>query len=124
MRDAILASPAWPDIAAAMGQLDAKGIDVARIPLDAHAAGAGVDQAVAAVTTAAAAGAPAPAPAAPAAPPPPPPRRLRLTPVCPHPPLRRVPRRLPRPLLRRRCGRSSIRGRGPPAWTRSAPGAR
>ncbi|MGW5852388.1 hypothetical protein ACWFQ8_31365 [Streptomyces sp. NPDC055254] len=66
VRDAILASPAWPDIAAAMGQLDAKGIDVARILLDAHAAGAGVDQAVAAVTTAAAAQAPAPAPATPA----------------------------------------------------------
>ncbi|MFF9984711.1 hypothetical protein [Streptomyces erythrochromogenes] len=66
MRDAILASPARPDIAAAMGDLDARGIDVARILLDAHAAGAGVDQAVAAVTTAAAAQAPAPAPAAPA----------------------------------------------------------
>nr|WSX47525.1 hypothetical protein OG409_00075 [Streptomyces sp. NBC_00974]WSX54331.1 hypothetical protein OG409_38835 [Streptomyces sp. NBC_00974] len=66
VRDAILGSPAWPDIAAAMGQLDAKGIDVARILLDAHAAGAGVDQAVAAVTTAAAAKAPAPAPATPA----------------------------------------------------------
>ncbi|MER5728987.1 hypothetical protein ABT084_11755 [Streptomyces sp. NPDC002138] len=32
----------------------AEGIDVARILLDAHAAGAGVDQTVAAVTTAAA----------------------------------------------------------------------
>ncbi|MGW0393852.1 hypothetical protein ACWDYJ_23720 [Streptomyces sp. NPDC003042] len=66
VRDAVLASPAWPDIAAAMGRLDAKGIDVARILLDAHAAGAGVDQAVAAVTTAAAAPATAPAPATPA----------------------------------------------------------
>ncbi|MER5571510.1 hypothetical protein ABT083_35880 [Streptomyces goshikiensis] len=65
MRDAIVASPAWPDIAAAMGHLDAGGVDVARILLDAHVAGAGVDQAVAAVTTAVAAG--APAPAAPAA---------------------------------------------------------
>ncbi|MFJ7272817.1 hypothetical protein ACIQV3_40405 [Streptomyces sp. NPDC099050] len=64
VRDAILSSPAWPDIAAAMGRLDAKGIDVTRILVDAHAAGAGVDQAVAAVTTAAAAHAPAPAPAA------------------------------------------------------------
>ncbi|MFJ9080671.1 hypothetical protein ACIRO3_36360 [Streptomyces sp. NPDC102278] len=77
VRDAILASPAWPDIAAAMGQLDARGIDVARILLDAHAAGAGVDQAVAAVTTAAAAKAPAPtaapAPAATPAPAPAPP---------------------------------------------------
>ncbi|WP_435972231.1 hypothetical protein [Streptomyces sp. Qhu_M48] len=42
---------AWPDIAAAMAQLDAKGIDVTRILTDAHAAGTGVDQAVAAVTT-------------------------------------------------------------------------
>ncbi|MFI5642649.1 hypothetical protein ACIA8H_35330 [Streptomyces goshikiensis] len=65
VRDAILASPAWPDIAADMGRLDARGIDVARILLDAHRAGAGVDQAVAAVTTAAANKAPAPAPAAP-----------------------------------------------------------
>ncbi|MFJ7779754.1 hypothetical protein [Streptomyces yangpuensis] len=81
VRDAILASPAWPDIAAAMGRLDAAGIDVARILTDAHRAGAGVDQAVAAVTAAAAntpapttaptaptgapaAAAPAPAPAA------------------------------------------------------------
>ncbi|MEU3721488.1 hypothetical protein [Streptomyces sp. NPDC031705] len=63
VRDAILSSPAWPDIAADMGRLDARGIDVARILLDAHRAGAGVDQAVAAVTTAAAAPAsPAPAP--------------------------------------------------------------
>ncbi|MCY0950627.1 hypothetical protein [Streptomyces sp. H27-S2] len=68
VRDAILASPAWPDIAAAMAGLDAKGVDVARILLDAHAAGAGVDQAVAAVITAAATTAPAPAPAAPSAP--------------------------------------------------------
>ncbi|MDJ0386355.1 hypothetical protein [Streptomyces sp. G-G2] len=61
VRDAILASPAWPDIAAAMGRLDARGVDVARILVDAHAAGAGVDQAVAAVTTAAATTAPTPA---------------------------------------------------------------
>ncbi|MEU9800769.1 hypothetical protein [Streptomyces sp. NPDC051000] len=63
VRDAILASPAWPDIAVDMGRLDARGIDVARILLDAHRAGAGVDQAVAAVTTAAAAPAPTAAPA-------------------------------------------------------------
>ncbi|MFD3723050.1 hypothetical protein [Streptomyces sp. NPDC058674] len=68
VRDAILASPAWPDIAADMGRLDVRGIDVARILVDAHAAGAGVDQAVAAVTTAAAAKAPASAPAATATP--------------------------------------------------------
>ncbi|WP_053703355.1 hypothetical protein [Streptomyces sp. WM6368] len=67
VRDAILASLAWRDIAAAMGRLDAQGIDVARILIDAHRAGVGVDQAVAAVTAAAAktpAPAPAPAPAA------------------------------------------------------------
>ncbi|MCX5309210.1 hypothetical protein OG304_38270 [Streptomyces sp. NBC_00160] len=72
VRDAILSSPAWPDIAAAMGRLDAAGIDVARILTDAHRAGAGVDQAVAAVTAAAAdtptpTTAPASAPAAPTA---------------------------------------------------------
>ncbi|MGW2989040.1 hypothetical protein ACWC83_32650, partial [Streptomyces goshikiensis] len=61
VRDAIIASPAWPDIAAAMGHLDARGIDVARILLDAHVAGAGVDQAVAALTTVVAAGASTPA---------------------------------------------------------------
>ncbi|MFD3547814.1 hypothetical protein ACFWUW_19800 [Streptomyces sp. NPDC058655] len=68
VRDAILSSPASPDIATDMGRLDARGVDVARILLDAHAAGAGVDQAVAAVTTAAAAKAPAPAPARASAP--------------------------------------------------------
>ncbi|MFI5620579.1 hypothetical protein [Streptomyces sp. NPDC051567] len=76
VRDAIPSPPAWPDIAAAMGRLDARGVDVARILLDAHAAGAGagagVDQAVTAVTTAAATAAattaPAPAPAPTAAP--------------------------------------------------------
>ncbi|MCR8945187.1 hypothetical protein NW249_24015 [Streptomyces sp. OUCMDZ-4982] len=71
VRDAILSSPAWPDIAAKMSRLDDQGVDVARILADAHAAGTGVDQAVAAVTTAAApapaakpAPAPSPAPAA------------------------------------------------------------
>lgn len=68
VRDAILASPSWPDIASAMGRLDHQGADVARILADAHAAGIGVDQAVAAVTTAAAAAPtavrPAPGPAA------------------------------------------------------------
>ncbi|MER7316587.1 hypothetical protein [Streptomyces halstedii] len=66
VRDAILASPSWPDIASAMGRLDHQGADVARILADAHAAGIGVDQAVAAVTTAAPAPTavrPAPAPA-------------------------------------------------------------
>ncbi|WP_445270318.1 hypothetical protein [Streptomyces sp. DSM 41634] len=47
-----------------MGRLDAAGTDVARILTDAHQAGVGVDQAVAAVTAAARR---VPAPAAPAA---------------------------------------------------------
>ncbi|MFD4130140.1 hypothetical protein ACFXKK_23360 [Streptomyces globisporus] len=51
VRDAILASPAWPDLAAEMGRLDEQGVDVARILTDAHAAGLGVDQAVAAAAT-------------------------------------------------------------------------
>ncbi|MFD7417882.1 hypothetical protein [Kitasatospora purpeofusca] len=63
VRDAILASPAWPDIAAHMGRLHDQGIDVARILTDAHAAGLGVDQAIAAaVAPASAAPAPAPGP--------------------------------------------------------------
>ncbi|MFE2974745.1 hypothetical protein [Streptomyces sp. NPDC059258] len=48
VRDAILASPAWPHLAAEMGRLHEQGVDVARILTDAHAAGLGVDQAVAA----------------------------------------------------------------------------
>ncbi|MEU6839773.1 hypothetical protein ABZ941_31515 [Streptomyces rubiginosohelvolus] len=52
VRDAILASPAWPDLASKMGHLHDQGVDVARILTDAHAAGLGVDQAVAAATTA------------------------------------------------------------------------
>ncbi|MFI5761777.1 hypothetical protein ACIA8F_12630 [Streptomyces sp. NPDC051563] len=72
VRDAILASPAWPDIAAPMDHLHHQGIDVPRRLTDVHAAGVGVDQAVAAVLAAAparaAAPAPAPAPAAAAAP--------------------------------------------------------
>ncbi|KAA6198579.1 hypothetical protein F2B00_30335, partial [Streptomyces parvus] len=50
VRDAILASPAWPHLAAEMGRLHEQGVDVARILTDAHAAGLGVDQAVAAAT--------------------------------------------------------------------------
>ncbi|MFJ3754470.1 hypothetical protein [Streptomyces rubiginosohelvolus] len=50
VRDAILASPAWPDLASRMGRLHEQGVDVARILTDAHAAGLGVDQAVAAAT--------------------------------------------------------------------------
>ncbi|WP_063755095.1 hypothetical protein [Streptomyces sp. NRRL F-5702] len=68
VRDAILSSPAWPDIAAAMGRLHDQGLDVARILTDAHTVGLGVDQAVAAATARAtqpraSAAAPAPAPA-------------------------------------------------------------
>ncbi|MFE3665518.1 hypothetical protein ACFXOR_21525 [Streptomyces sp. NPDC059164] len=66
VRNAILASPAWPDLASKMGHLHDQGADVARILTDAHAAGLtdahaagltdahaaglGVDQAVAAAT--------------------------------------------------------------------------
>ncbi|MFF3265324.1 hypothetical protein ACFYWO_39950 [Streptomyces sp. NPDC002932] len=64
VRDAILASPAWPEIAAAMGRLDARGVDVSRVLADAYNAGLGIDQAIAAVTTAAAAPAPGPGPVA------------------------------------------------------------
>ncbi|EHM25922.1 putative antibiotic production activating factor [Streptomyces sp. W007] len=66
VRDAILASPAWPDIAAHMGRLHDQGIDVARILTDAHAAGLGVDQAIAAAVAPVPATTPAPASAAPA----------------------------------------------------------
>ncbi|MFJ1789695.1 hypothetical protein ACIOML_35985 [Streptomyces anulatus] len=66
VRDAILASPAWPDIAAHMGRLHDQGVDVARILTDAHAAGLGVDQAIAAAVAPAPATTPAPASAAPA----------------------------------------------------------
>ncbi|MET8709298.1 hypothetical protein [Streptomyces californicus] len=79
VRDAILSSPAWPDIAAAMGRLHDQGLDVARILTDAHTVGLGlgVDQAVAAATARASqprasAAAPAPPPAAAAQPTPPP----------------------------------------------------
>ncbi|GAB2954408.1 hypothetical protein [Streptomyces sundarbansensis] len=68
VRDAILASPAWPDLASRMGRLHEQGVDVARILTDAHAAGLGVDQAVAAATartTSPRAQAPAPSPTAP-----------------------------------------------------------
>ncbi|MFJ2851224.1 hypothetical protein [Streptomyces rubiginosohelvolus] len=50
VHDAILASPAWPHLASRMGRLHEQGVDVARILTDAHAAGLGVDQAVAAAT--------------------------------------------------------------------------
>ncbi|MEU3703573.1 hypothetical protein AB0E82_14890 [Streptomyces anulatus] len=66
VRNAILASPAWPDIAANMGRLHDQGVDVTRILTDAHAAGLGVDQAIAAAVAPAPATTPAPASAAPA----------------------------------------------------------
>ncbi|PVC76942.1 hypothetical protein DBP20_35195 [Streptomyces sp. CS131] len=65
VRDAILASPAWPDLASRMGHLHEQGVDVARILTDAHAAGLGVDQAVAAATARTSPQAAAPSPAAP-----------------------------------------------------------
>ncbi|MFD6204309.1 hypothetical protein ACWCQF_17985 [Streptomyces rubiginosohelvolus] len=64
VRDAILASPAWPDLASQMGHLHDQGVDVARLLTDAQAAGLGVDQAVAARTSPRAQ-APAPSPTAP-----------------------------------------------------------
>ncbi|MCY0937344.1 hypothetical protein [Streptomyces sp. H34-S4] len=60
VRDGMLASPAWPDMAAAMDRLNGQGVDVTRFLTDAHAAGIGVDRAIAAVLAAAP---PAPAPA-------------------------------------------------------------
>ncbi|MFJ2182233.1 hypothetical protein ACIOJG_16565 [Streptomyces anulatus] len=66
VRNAILASPAWPDIAAHMGRLHDQGIDVARILTDAHTAGLGVDRTIAAAVAKAPATTPAPACAAPA----------------------------------------------------------
>ncbi|MFC4516438.1 MULTISPECIES: hypothetical protein [Streptomyces] len=52
VREAILSSPAWPDIAATMGRLQERGVDVRQILAAAHAEGVGVDQAVARVTAA------------------------------------------------------------------------
>ncbi|MEU4180944.1 hypothetical protein [Streptomyces sp. NPDC026589] len=91
IRDAIIASPAWPDIAATMGRLHDQGIDVARILTDAHTAGLGVDQAIAAAVapaaTSPAAPAPAPVPAPVAAPTPAaaPPAPTATSPAAPAP---------------------------------------
>ncbi|MFE1788051.1 hypothetical protein ACFW7J_06575, partial [Streptomyces sp. NPDC059525] len=49
VRDAILSSPAWPDMAAKMALLDRQGVDVAAFLTAAHGQGTGVDQAVAAL---------------------------------------------------------------------------
>ncbi|MFE4581190.1 hypothetical protein [Streptomyces chartreusis] len=47
VREAILSSPAWPDMAATMARLDERGVDVRAILASAHDEGLGVDQAVA-----------------------------------------------------------------------------
>ncbi|MFB6842225.1 hypothetical protein [Streptomyces sp. NPDC056361] len=52
VREAILSSPTWPDIAATMAKLDDRGVDVRKILASAHDAGLGVDQAVAKVLAA------------------------------------------------------------------------
>ncbi|MGN9763089.1 hypothetical protein [Streptomyces sp. SD31] len=49
VREAILSSPTWPDIAATMARLDERGVDVRQILASAHEEGIGVDQAVAKV---------------------------------------------------------------------------
>ncbi|MDD9383079.1 hypothetical protein M8Z33_41835 [Streptomyces sp. ZAF1911] len=117
VRDAILASPAWPDMAAAMDRLHGQGVDVPRLLTDAHKAGVGVDQAVAAVLAAAP---PAPAPA----PPTPAPARA----AAPRP---RRPRPGPQPAHRDRAKsrprappRPAIRGRRRPPPRRPRPRAR
>lgn len=53
VREAILSSPAWPEMAAKMAQLDERGVDVRAILASAQEEGIGVDQAVAKVLTAA-----------------------------------------------------------------------
>ncbi|WP_331758896.1 hypothetical protein OH782_42555 (plasmid) [Streptomyces sp. NBC_01544] len=52
VREAILSSPSWPDIAATMGRLEGKGVDVRQILVAAHTEGVGVDQAVGRVLSA------------------------------------------------------------------------
>ncbi|MEW1926424.1 hypothetical protein [Streptomyces sp. NPDC088360] len=54
VREAILASPGWPEIAATMSQLQERDVDVRKVLVAAHAEGVGVDQAVARVLDAAA----------------------------------------------------------------------
>lgn len=53
VREAILSSPAWPEMAATMARLDERGIDVRGLLASAHEEGVGVDQAVAKVLAAA-----------------------------------------------------------------------
>ncbi|WP_079057868.1 hypothetical protein [Streptomyces cellostaticus] len=54
VREAILSSPTWPDIAATMARLDERGVDVRQLLASAHDEGLGVDQAIAKVVAAAA----------------------------------------------------------------------
>lgn len=49
VRDAVLSSPAWPEIAGQMAKLQERGVDVRELLTGAHAEGVGVDQAVARV---------------------------------------------------------------------------
>ncbi|MFG2884874.1 hypothetical protein ACGFYV_21730 [Streptomyces sp. NPDC048297] len=49
VREAILSSPAWPDMAAQMAEMDKSGVDVRGLLASAHDEGLGVDQAVAKV---------------------------------------------------------------------------
>ncbi|MFF3256472.1 hypothetical protein ACFYWP_37075 [Actinacidiphila glaucinigra] len=52
VREAILSSPAWPDIAQQMKQVQERGVDVRQVLVAAHAEGIGVDRALARVTEA------------------------------------------------------------------------
>ncbi|MFD9453447.1 hypothetical protein ACFWBC_10195 [Streptomyces sp. NPDC059985] len=52
VREAILSSPAWPDMAATMAQMDERGVDVRQLLAAAHDEGLGVDQAIAKVIAA------------------------------------------------------------------------
>ncbi|ARE76915.1 hypothetical protein B6R96_25695 [Streptomyces sp. Sge12] len=52
VREAILSSPTWPDIAATMARLEERGVDVRKILASAHDEGIGVDRAVAKVMSA------------------------------------------------------------------------
>ncbi|MEW1551957.1 hypothetical protein [Streptomyces tsukubensis] len=56
VREAIISSPAWPEMAARMEYLHQRGVHVEAILLDAHAEGVGVDQALARVFAAGAVG--------------------------------------------------------------------
>ncbi|MCJ0870200.1 hypothetical protein [Streptomyces sp. AP-93] len=52
VREAMLSSPAWPDMAATLSEMDAKGVNVRQILAAAHDEGLGVDQAMAKVLSA------------------------------------------------------------------------